>query len=139
MVQKDEPQPTRRFTDTAFATVIGPGLSIRGEISGEDAVDVAGTLEGDSKVEAHYRVRAGGRVVGTIEAQTVSVEGAVKTPQISADKVQIGASARVEGRIQARVVAIAEGARFDGELHMDGEGADSGATFFKERRRSEGA
>ncbi len=138
MVQKDEPQPTRRFTDTAFGTVIGPGVSIRGEIAGDDAVDVAGTLHGDSRVSAHYRVRAGGHVAGAIEAQTVAVDGAVETPKIAADKVQIGASARVEGRIEARVIAIAEGARFDGELRMEGGGSEGGATFFKERRR-EGA
>ncbi len=138
MVQKDEPQPTRRFTDTAFGTVIGPGLSIRGEIAGEDAVDLAGTIQGDSRISAHYRVRAGGHVAGVIEAQTVAVDGTVQAPKIVADKVQIGAGARVEGRIQARVIAIAEGARFDGELNMEGAGTDAGATFFKERRR-EGA
>ncbi len=135
MVQKDEPQPTRRFTDTAYPTVIGPGLSIRGELSGEDAVDLGGTLEGPSTLAAHYRVRAGARVAGAIEARSVALEGTVQSPRVVADKVEIGATARVEARIEARVVAIAEGARFDGELHMEGGQSDGGATFFKERRR----
>jgi len=134
MVQKDE-QPTRRFTDTPFATVIGPGLSIRGELSGEDTVDLAGTLEGPSKLAGHYRVRAGARLVGTIEARSVALEGSVQSPRVIADKVEIGASAKVEARIEARVVAIAEGARFDGELHMEGNDPDGGASFFRERRR----
>ncbi|HVO09134.1 MAG TPA: polymer-forming cytoskeletal protein [Vicinamibacteria bacterium] len=135
MVQKDEPQTTRRFTDTPFATVIGPGLSIRGELSGEDAVDLGGTLEGPSNLAAHYRVRAGARVSGAIEARSVALEGSVQSPKIVADKVEIGASAQVVARIEARVVAIAEGARFDGELHMEGNDPEGGATFFKERRR----
>ncbi len=135
MVQKDEPQPTRRFTDTAYATVIGPGLTIRGELSGEDAVDLGGTLEGPSKLAAHFRVRPGARVNGTIEARSVALEGAVQSQSVVADKVEIGASAEVEARIDARVVAIAEGARFDGELHMEGGESDGGATFFKDRRR----
>ena len=135
MVQKDEPQPTRRFTDTAFATVIGPGLSIRGELSGEDTVDLAGRLEGPSRLAAHYRVRAGARLIGPIEARSVALEGDVQSPKVVADKVEIGASAQVVARIEARVVAIAEGARFDGELHMEGNDPEGGATFFKERRR----
>ncbi|HXY40085.1 MAG TPA: polymer-forming cytoskeletal protein [Vicinamibacteria bacterium] len=135
MVQRDEPQPTRRFTDAPYATVIGPGLSIRGEISGEDAVDLAGTLEGPTRLAGQYRVRAGARLKGEIEARSVALEGDVQSPRVVADKVEIGATARVEARIEARVVAIAEGARFDGELHMEGNDPDGGATFFKDRRR----
>ncbi len=134
---QNESQFTRRFTDTAFPTVIGPGVSIRGEIAGEDAVDLAGTVEGNSVVAGHYRVRAGARVSGAIQAETVAVEGTVEAPRIVADRVQIGATARVEATIQARVIAIAEGARFDGELNMGQAGSDGGgATFFKERRRN---
>ena len=129
--------PARRFTDTVdrYATFIGPNTSIRGELTGADPVDLAGTLEGDSRVEAHFRVRAGARVAGRIEATSLVVAGEITAPSLVAEKIEIGASARVEADLHARVVAIAEGAVFDGGVHMRGGEAGSGPTTFKEQRR----
>jgi cytoskeletal protein CcmA (bactofilin family) len=147
MVQELEPSrptatasPARRFTDSVDkpATVIGPRTRIKGELSGSDPVDLAGTLEGDSRVRAHYRVRPGGKVVGEIEAASLVVEGEVLARDLTADKIEIGASARVLANLRARLVAIAEGAFFDGEVHMQGAEAGSGPVSFKDQRKSQG-
>ena len=139
-MQKPEPTETnqaRRFTDSVekYTTVIGPGITIQGELSGGDPVDLAGRLEGDSRVEAHYRVREGARVTGRIAATNLVVAGEVSAPELVADKIEIGASGRVKANLDARVVAIAEGAVFDGRVHMRGGEAGSGPTTFKEQRR----
>ncbi len=138
-MQKPEPtqtNPTRRFTDAVeYATVIGPSITIRGELVGGDAVDVAGTLEGDSRVESPYRVREGARVTGRIEATSLVVAGEVSGPELVADKIEVGAAGRVKANLNARVVAIAEGAIFDGRVHMRGGEAGSGPTLFKEQRK----
>ena len=128
--------PTRRFTDSVekYTTVIAPGITIRGELTGSDAVDVAGVLEGDSRVESHYRVREGARVAGRIEAQTLIVAGEVSGPELVAEKIEVGASGRVKASLSARVIAIAEGAVFDGGVHMRG-GETGGPTVFKEQRK----
>ncbi len=138
-MQKPEPTETnqaRRFTDSVekYATVIGPSIKVRGELTGDDAVDVAGTLEGDSRVESHYRVREGARVAGRIEATSLVVAGEVSGPELVADKIEVGASGRVKAKLSARVVAIAEGALFDGSVHMRGE-VGSGPTTFREQRK----
>jgi cytoskeletal protein CcmA (bactofilin family) len=139
-MEKPEPtqsNPTRRFTDTVekYTTVIGPGIKVRGELSGSDAVDVAGVLEGDSQVDAHYRVREGARVVGRIEAKALIVAGEVSGPELAAEKIEVGASGRVKASLNARVIAIAEGAVFDGGVHMRGGEAGAGPTTFKEQRK----
>ena len=139
-MQKPEPTQTnqaRRFTDAVerYSTVIGPSITIRGDLSGDDAVDVAGTLEGDSRVEAHFRVREGGRVAGRIEATSLVVAGEVSGPELVADKIEVGAGGRVKANLDARVVAIAEGAIFDGRVHMRGGEAGSAPTTFKEQRK----
>ncbi len=138
-MQKPEPtqtNQTRRFTDSLekYSTVIGPGISIRGELTGSDPVDVAGTLEGDSRVEAPYRVREGGRVTGRIEATSLVVGGEVSGPELVADKIEIGSGARVRASLNAQVVAIAEGALFDGGVHMRGA-EPAGPITFKEQRK----
>jgi cytoskeletal protein CcmA (bactofilin family) len=139
-MQKPDPTqsvPARRFTDSVdrYATVIGPSTSIRGELTGGDSVDLAGTLEGDSRVEGHFRVREGARVSGRIEAASLLVAGEIKAPALVAEKIEVRASARVEGDLHARVIAIAEGAVFEGGVHMRGGEAGSGPTSFKEQRR----
>lgn len=115
--KNDEPQTTRP-TASDSPTVIGPGLTIRGEIVSEEAVELAGRLEGDSRIAGRYRVRDGGCVIGTIEAQTLAVEGTVQSPEVVADRLELGASGRLEAHVRARVVVVAAGAQFDGELEM---------------------
>ena len=132
------PAPARRFTDAVDpnATFVGPGARIKGDLVSDGPVDVAGTLDGDIRVNAHCRVREGARVTGRLEAKSLVVEGRVSGPALVADKVEIGATARVESNIQARVVAIADGAFFEGEVRMDGPGGAAGAPqSFTEKRR----
>jgi cytoskeletal protein CcmA (bactofilin family) len=117
--------------------VIGPGIRVRGELTGDDPVEVGGTLEGDSRVSAHYTIREGARVVGKVEATSIVIAGEITGPVLSADKVEIGATARVRADIRARVVAIAEGAFFDGQVQMQGKDA-AGPVTFKEQRRNPG-
>jgi cytoskeletal protein CcmA (bactofilin family) len=132
------PIPTRRVTDAAKAptTVIGPATQIKGTLTGDDPVDFAGTLEGDSQVTGLYRVRASGRIVGDVTAASLVVEGEVSGRTLVAEKVEIGAAARVRANVRARVVAIAEGAYFDGQVHMDNREGPADASTFTEKRKA---
>jgi cytoskeletal protein CcmA (bactofilin family) len=129
--------PTRRFTDApeANATLVGPGTRIKGELAADGAVDIAGAIEGELRVGGHCRVRQGAHVSGRVEAKTLLIEGTVDGPALVADKIEIGASARVHSNIQARVVAVADGAVFEGRVQMDGSGAPGTAQTFTEKRR----
>jgi cytoskeletal protein CcmA (bactofilin family) len=128
------PAPARRFTDSldAHSTFVGPGTRIEGSLTSDGPVEVAGTLDGDVHVSGHCRVREGARVTGRLEAKTLVVEGEVSGPALVADKVEIGATGRVTSSIQARVVAIADGAFFQGEVRMDDAGAP--VTFTEKRK-----
>jgi cytoskeletal protein CcmA (bactofilin family) len=129
--------PSRRFTDAVDpdATVIGPGTRVKGELAAEGSVDLAGFLDGDARVSAHLCVRPGARVTGRLEAKSLVVEGEVAGPSVAAERIEIGATARVRSNVRARVVAIAEGALFEGEVRMDDTGAPGTAITFTEKRR----
>jgi cytoskeletal protein CcmA (bactofilin family) len=126
-------QQTRRFTDAldANTTVIGPRTRVVGQLTSEGPVDLSGSLEGDARIEGHCRVRQGASVKGRIEATSLVVEGQVEGPALVADKVEIGATARVRSSVEARVVAIADGAFFEGAVQMDESG---GPVTFTEKR-----
>lgn len=129
--------PARRFTDAvaADATVIAHGARLRGELASDGPVELAGMLEGDAKVGSHCRVRQGARVTGRVEAKSLVVEGEVDGPAIVAEKIEIGSTARVTSNIRARLVAIADGAFFEGEVRMDDTGAPGTPITFTEKRR----
>jgi cytoskeletal protein CcmA (bactofilin family) len=86
-------------------------------------------------VDGHYRVREGARVVGKIEAKALIVAGEVTGPELVAEKIEVGGSGRVKATLNARVVAIAEGALFDGGVHMRGGEAGAAPTLFREQRK----
>ncbi len=113
-------------------TVIGSGIRIKGTLSGDDPIDLAGALEGSSEVTGLYRVREGARVAGDIVAGNLVIEGQVSGRTLVAQKIEIGALARVHAHLRAGVVAIAEGAFFEGQVHMQG---GQGPVPFKEKRK----
>jgi cytoskeletal protein CcmA (bactofilin family) len=127
--------PARRFTDAPQAsdTIIGARTRIVGQVTAEGPVDLGGHIEGDLRVGAHCRIRPGARVSGRLEARTLVVEGEVSGPGIVADKVEIGAAATVRASIKARVVAIADGALFEGEVQMTAAAATTPQTFTEKR------
>jgi cytoskeletal protein CcmA (bactofilin family) len=128
--------PARRFTDAADSptTVIGATIRIKGELTGSGALDIAGSVEGDCRVEGLCRVRQGGRITGDVSATSIVVEGELTGRTLVAERVEIGAGAQVRANIRAPVVAIAEGAFFEGQVDM--ESANGAAlTAFKEKRK----
>jgi cytoskeletal protein CcmA (bactofilin family) len=133
-----EPAPTqtgRRLTDVASpATVIGAGTTVHGDVSGRDPLEVRGTVEGDCRIGGLCIVAEGGRVLGNIEADGLVVAGEVEAGKLTVDRVELRSTARVRGAINARVLAIADGAFYEGDVQME-PGASAGPTFFKDRRQ----
>ncbi len=127
------PPSSRRLTDAhgEAVTVIGPSVHIKGAISSEDTIELAGTLEGTARATGLIRVRNAARVTGDMSASTLVVEGEVEAGTLQAERIEIGVSARVRGALRARSVAIAEGAFFEGNVDMDGERS---LTSFTEKR-----
>jgi len=58
-------------------------------------------------------------VLGNIEATALLVAGEVEAGVLRAEKVEVRASAKVVAMIRARVVVIADGAEFEGEVQME--------------------
>jgi cytoskeletal protein CcmA (bactofilin family) len=133
------PPSSRRFTDVTHpsTTVIGRGTHIVGNVASSDPVDIRGVLEGDCQTSAHCIVREGARVLGNIDAVALLVAGEVDAGVLQAEKVEVRASAKVLATIRARVVAIADGAFFQGEVEIEGARAASGPPLLKDRRKGE--
>ena len=112
--------------------MIGSGTQVRGDIVCGEPLDVHGTVEGDCRVSAHCTVREGARVLGNIDATTLVVAGEVEAGTLTAEKVEIRATARVRATVRAQRVAIADGALYEGDLQT--QDAAGSPVLFQERR-----
>jgi len=103
---------------TFNGTYIGANITIDGTITGNEPVLIDGTVRGKIDMGGDLRVGTKARVEATVHAKTVVVEGKI-TGDISADdKVELVASATVDGNIKAPKIVVAEGAKFRGNVDM---------------------
>ena len=98
--------------------IIGPGIQIRGDLSGSGDLIILGRLEGFISLEAHLDIEETGTVVANIESRGVTIKGEL-SGDVSAPVVRLATTAVVIGDIHSNNVNIEEGARFRGSLEMD--------------------
>lgn len=126
--------PRRRLIDRfgAAPTFIAEGSTIAGNLETTGPLVVCGTVRGDAIVAGPVRLAATAVWTGDIRAQAAVIAGHV-TGRISIeDRLEISASARIEGDLTARTIAIARGAIIDGAVNVTG---DQAPVSFEERRR----
>lgn len=129
--------PSRRFTDSAQGpvTVLGPGLQIRGELTGAETLELAGPFDGPLSVAGLCHLHETARVVGAVSAGDAVIEGELQGPLTVRGRVELRSTARVRSTIRAGSVALAEGCYFEGHIHMEESSESPGPTSFQEKRR----
>jgi cytoskeletal protein CcmA (bactofilin family) len=122
----------RRILDDAgeTTTLIGAGSTFRGDFTGKGSFIVGGSVIGDCDIEGTVTLSVGGTWQGNMRAHDIVLAGSVQGEVTARGKLEIGATARVEGTIAGAEIAIAEGAVIDGGMHMTG----ARITHFTEKR-----
>jgi cytoskeletal protein CcmA (bactofilin family) len=105
-------------TPSAGSTVIARGNHIQGTITGSSDVEIEGELKGAVDGTGHLRIASQGVVEGNLAARTVVVAGTVRGDILAGETIQLETSASVEGNITAPRIRMADGATFEGEVHM---------------------
>ncbi|MEA2490776.1 MAG: hypothetical protein QOH21_2568 [Acidobacteriota bacterium] len=114
------PRPEPRVGSIVLpgGTFFGPNLTIEGTITGSEPVVIEGTVRGNINITSDLRVGTKARIEATVHARNVTIEGKL-TGDISADdRVELVASAIVDGNIKAPKIIVADGARFRGSVDM---------------------
>jgi cytoskeletal protein CcmA (bactofilin family) len=125
----------RRFLDlgSATPTFIGAESVIIGNIRGTGLFVVSGEIHGDGEIKGGLNLSVTGRWHGFIEAQQAVVAGNIIGGLAVEDKLEIGSTAVIRGKVTARTVAIAKGAIVDGEIEIT-----SGAQVVEFEEKSDG-
>jgi cytoskeletal protein CcmA (bactofilin family) len=114
-------------------TIVGPGAKLKGTITGKTNVEVYGVLEGSCEIDGLLQIKDGGTLIGDAQVNDAVIEGRSDGELKVRNKLEIRATGNVEGRLQAKSIAMAEGCVVQGDVDMTG-GSGGSASTFKEKR-----
>lgn len=100
-------------------TTIGKGITVKGELVGDEDVKIEGRVIGKILLERNLIVGQAGVVEADVQAENINIGGKVTGNLIAQNRVEIVASGTMMGDIKAPKVIVAEGAHFKGNVDMD--------------------
>lgn len=100
--------------------VIGPSISIHGDVTGEEDLVVQGRVEGKIDLKQNnVTIGKDGRVKADIYGRVIEVEGEVRGNLFGDEQIMVAQSGQVVGNITAPRVTLADGCRFKGSIDME--------------------
>jgi cytoskeletal protein CcmA (bactofilin family) len=123
----------RRSTDRneTPTTCIASGLRFEGTIEGEGNYLVQGEIVGNGDISGVVTLAAGATWRGELAADLVRIAGTVEGNVTAATKIELAPTAVVTGDLSSPVIAIAEGAVYEGAISRPRR---TQVTRFTERR-----
>jgi cytoskeletal protein CcmA (bactofilin family) len=115
-------------------TVIGPGVSLRGDLIAPASVLLSGNVRGDGDIGGTLSIAREAHWEGQVRATSAVVAGRITGSISVTEQLEVGAHAVIKGEVTARTLAIARGAVIEGEIHVT-----SGAAIvsFEEKRTTD--
>jgi len=112
--------PSNAPVNSGRSAVIGPGIHINGDISGDENLLIEGRVDGKVNLEAHQvDIGHSGRVNADITAKVIRIAGEVRGDIKGTEKVVISKTGNVHGNIVAPRMTLEDGAIFKGSIDMD--------------------
>ena len=111
-------------------TVIAPEVEITGTLKTAGSVQFNGKLSGDLVAAGDAAIGKEARVTGNLEVNCVSIAGRVEGNITAKDRIEMQATAHVQGDIKAKRLTVEEGVTFVGrsEVNPSGEPVKPAAT-----------
>jgi cytoskeletal protein CcmA (bactofilin family) len=126
-------EPRRRSTDQlqTFSTQIGIGTLFQGVLRGKGNYHIQGEVVGEGDIAGAVVLAAGAYWQGSVTADSVYIAGKVEGNVLARSKLELGPTAVVTGDLSAPVIAIAEGALYEGAISRPRK---TQLTRYRERR-----
>lgn len=132
--QPAQAQPERRFFDrkSSSPTLVGVGSRFEGDLTCAGDLAVSGTVVGRSQLNGTLTLSDTGHWYGEVHCAQALLAGSFEGQLVVNGKLEIRATARIQGQITAQQIAIAEGAVIAADMTVS-----SGAPIqrFEEKRK----
>lgn len=99
-------------------TVIGPSVKIEGEFTGQGNIIIEGVIQGNVRTDQDIEVRSKAKVFANIKARNAKITGEIHGNLTIKEFLELGATAIVNGDVQAKLIKIDQGAIFNGKCTM---------------------
>jgi len=117
--QTPRPEATRMGAGTGGRAAIGPSITIRGDVSGNEDLLIQGRVDGSVDLKQQsVTVGQEGTVKANITGRVVIVEGEVEGDIQAGEQIVLRSTARVQGDLKALRVVLEDGATFRGGVDM---------------------
>ncbi len=102
------------------SSYLGPGLHIKGQITGNEDLSIDSTVEGQVSIGGfRLTVGPGAHVEGDVVAREAVIWGKVAGNISAIDRIEIKKGSSIVGDIKTGKIAIEEGAYFKGSVEID--------------------
>ena len=99
--------------------MIGPTITIKGDLSGEEDLLIEGRVEGKIDMPRNsITVGKSGRIKADVYGKVITVEGEVEGNLFGEEQLVLRQSSTVRGNITAPRVSLEDGANFKGSIDM---------------------
>ena len=102
----------------AVISIVGPGMKILGDCETDGTVRIEGSVQGSVRAGKAVVVGKDGTVEGDISTQDAVVSGRIVGSLMAASRLEVQASAVIEGEVKARRMQLDEGAVLNGTVTM---------------------
>jgi len=103
-------------------SIVGPGMKVIGDCETDGTIRIEGAVEGSVKAGKAVVVGKDGTVKGDISTQDAVISGSVVGTVTADSRLELQATARIEGEIRARRMQLEEGAILNGTVQMGAVG-----------------
>jgi cytoskeletal protein CcmA (bactofilin family) len=110
-------QPQIASPDSVIS-IIGTGMQVVGDCTTDGTLRIEGTVEGTVKAGKAVVVGKDGLVDGHVETQDAVIGGRITGSLVAASRLELQATAVVDGEIRARRMQLEEGAILNGSVTM---------------------
>ena len=113
--------------------VIGPTISIKGDLSGDEDLLIDGRVEGKVEFPRHsVTIGKNGTIKADIYGKIITVEGTVEGNLYGEEQLIVRHSGTVHGNIVAPRVALEDGSNFKGNIDMSPKEKSGSPTAYEE-------
>jgi cytoskeletal protein CcmA (bactofilin family) len=116
---------TAHDVKTDKASVLGPTLKFKGELSSQEDLVIHGHVEGTVGPAPRVTIGPEARIKASVTADVIVVEGSVEGDLKASISVTIRAKANVRGNVEAPAINVLEGSTMNGSIKMEPRRADS--------------
>lgn len=118
----------KRFKPPRFATVVGEGTVIRGDLIFRDGLHVDGEIYGNLTGAADddrstLTLSDRGKIVGDVHVANVIINGLIEGNVYANSRVELAEEARITGKVHYKLLEMSMGAEVNGEMicreHME--------------------